>query len=126
MESNTYEILIKEMKTHAESESPKECCGVITSDFKYIPYDNISPKPEEFFVLDPMALVDYPDCWGIFHSHPEQDNPLPSEGDADSASFKEYTFLVGWKDKFYVYWYDNNISSLRFKKFTKDYLCNSS
>ena len=41
MESNIYENLIKDMQSHAESESPKECCGVITSDFKNIPYDNI-------------------------------------------------------------------------------------
>ena len=124
MEPNTYEILIKDIQVHANSEAPKECCGIITSDFKYVPYDNLSPNPEDFFVLDPMALVEHPDCWGIFHSHPDQDNPLPSKGDADSTAFKEYNFLVGWKNKFYIYWYDNNINSLRFTKFTKDYLCN--
>ena len=126
MESSTYENLIKGMQEHAEKENPKECCGIITKDFKYIPYDNISPDPEDFFVLDPLAFVDYPDeCWGIFHSHPGQDNPLPSENDIESTSFEEYKFIVGWKDKFYLYWYDTNIKSLKFKKFSEDHLCNT-
>ena len=124
MESNIYENLIKDMHSHAESESPKECCGVITSDFKYIAYDNISPDPEDFFVLDPMALVDYPNCWGIFHSHPNQDNPLPSEADADSTAYKEYTILVGRKNKFYVNCSFKIIFISLIFKFTKDYLCN--
>jgi proteasome lid subunit RPN8/RPN11 len=117
------------MKNHANSEHPKECCGIITTDFEYVPYKNIAPDPENYFILDPIAFVDYPDnCWAIFHSHPDQDNPLPSENDIESTSFEEYKFIVGWKEKFYLYWYDTNIESLKFKKFTEDYLraeCNS-
>ena len=117
------------MKNHANSEHPKECCGFITTDFEYIPYKNIAPDPENYFILDPIAFVDYPDnCWAIFHSHPDQDNPLPSENDIESTSFEEYKFIVGWKEKFYLYLYDTNIESLKFKKFTEDYLraeCNS-
>ena len=129
MESNTFKKLINNMKDHADSQHPKECCGIITTDFEYIPYKNIAPDPENYFVLDPIAFVDYPDdCWAIFHSHPDQDNPLPSENDIESTSFEEYKFIVGWKEKFYLYWYDTNIKSLKFKKFTEDYLrakCNS-
>ena len=129
MESNTFKKLINSMKDHADSQHPKECCGIITTDFEYIPYKNIAPDPENYFVLDPIAFVDYPDdCWAIFHSHPDQDNPLPSENDIESTSFEEYKFIVGWKEKFYLYWYDTNIKSLKFKKFTEDYLraeCNS-
>ena len=33
MESTTYENLVKSMQQHAEQENPKECCGVITTDF---------------------------------------------------------------------------------------------
>ena len=129
MESSTFKNLINSMKNHANSEHPKECCGIITTDFEYIPYKNIAPAPENYFILDPIAFVDYPDtCWAIFHSHPDQDNPLPSENDIESTSFEEYKFIVGWKEKFYLYWYDTNIESLKFKKFTEDYLraeCNS-
>ena len=129
MESNTFKQLINNMKDHANSQHPKECCGIITTDFEYVPYKNLAPDPENYFVLDPIAFVDHPDdCWAIFHSHPDQDNPLPSENDIESTSFEEYKFIVGWKEKFYLYWYDTNIKSLKFKKFTEDYLraeCNS-
>tara|TARA_R110002020_G_scaffold436880_3_gene647055 strand:- start:1044 stop:1424 length:381 start_codon:yes stop_codon:yes gene_type:complete len=124
MESNTYANLIKDMQKHAFEESPKECCGVITDEFNYVPYPNLAEDPENFFLLDPMALVNhYDNCWGIFHSHPEQDNPLPSENDIASTSFTEYHFIVGWKNKFYIYWYDENIKALKFEKFTEEYLC---
>tara|TARA_Y100000310_G_scaffold154728_1_gene154230 strand:+ start:2058 stop:2411 length:354 start_codon:yes stop_codon:yes gene_type:complete len=117
------------MRNHADSQHPNECCGIVTTDFEYVPYRNIAPDPENYFVLDPIAFVDHPnDCWAIFHSHPDQDNPLPSENDIESTSFEEYKFIVGWKEKFYLYWYDTNIESLKFKKFTEDYLraeCNS-
>ena len=95
MESTTYETLVKSMQQHAEQENPKECCGVITTDFEYVPCKNISLQPEDFFILDPLALVEHmDDCWGIFHSHPVQDNPFPSENDIASTSFEEYNFLV--------------------------------
>ena len=124
MESTTYENLIKDMQMHAEQENPKECCGVITTDFEYVPCKNISLQPEDYFVLDPLALVEHmDDCWGIFHSHPGQDNPLPSENDIASTSFEEYNFLVGWKEKFYIYWYDTNVKALKFEKLTEDHLC---
>ena len=91
--------------------------GDITDEFKYVPYPNLAEDPENFFLLDPMALVDhYDDCWGIFHSHPDQDNPLPSENDIASTSFTEYHFIVGWKNKFYIYWYDENIKALKYYK----------
>ena len=126
MESSTYEKLIKSMQQHAEKENPKECCGIITTDFDYIPYNNLAHEPENYFVLDPLAFVDYPDtCWGIFHSHLGQDNPLPSENDIESTSFEEYKFIVGWGEKFYLYWYDSNIRSLKFKKFSKEHLCSA-
>ena len=54
MESSTYEKLIKSMQQHAEKENPKECCGIITTDFDYIPYKNIAPDPENYFINQSM------------------------------------------------------------------------
>ena len=39
--------------------------------------------------------------WGIFHSHPGEDNPIPSREDKVSAAFQEYKFLVGFNNKFF-------------------------
>jgi len=30
--------LINDVSMHAQAEYPLECCGIITTDFKYIPY----------------------------------------------------------------------------------------
>ena len=54
MESNTFKQLINNMKDHADSQHPKECCGIITTDFEYIPYKNIAPDPENYFVLETL------------------------------------------------------------------------
>ena len=118
-----YQKLLEDMSKHAAGEYPKECCGIITKDFEYVPCKNISPKPKESFVLDPVALLDYEDtCWGIFHSHPGDENPLPSEDDKKGAAFDEYKFIVGFGNKYYLYWLDRNIDAVRFDDFKEEHL----
>lgn len=100
--------LLEDMGRHSLSEYPKEACGIITTDFEYVPVKNVSPQPKLSFIIDPLAIYKYEDkLWGFFHSHPgEDDNPIPSENDMRSTIFNEYKFLVGFKNKFYIYWFD--------------------
>jgi proteasome lid subunit RPN8/RPN11 len=112
-----YLKLLEDMNNHALRDYPKECVGIITKDFTYVPCKNLSDNPKQTFFLDPAALVQYDNnIWGIFHSHPGSDNPIPSSEDKVSAAFSEYKFLVGFNNKFYIYWYDKNVDALKFEK----------
>lgn len=112
-----YVKLLEDMNNHALRDYPRECVGIITKDFTYIPCKNISDNPKNTFFLDPADLVRYDgSIWGIFHSHPGSDNPLPSSEDKISAAFSEYRFFVGFNNKFYTYWYDKNVDALKFEK----------
>jgi proteasome lid subunit RPN8/RPN11 len=117
--------LKEDMNNHALRDYPREAVGIITNDFKYIPCQNISEQPLITFWLDPKALVEYDgNIWGIFHSHPGDDNPIPSKEDKTGAAFQEYKFLVGFNNKFYIYWYNDTIDALMFDKFEEKHLDN--
>jgi proteasome lid subunit RPN8/RPN11 len=119
--------LKEDMNNHALSHYPREAVGIITKDFLYIPCKNLSNNPNITFFLDPAALVQYDgNIWGIFHSHPGSDNPIPSSEDKVSAAFNEYKFLVGFNNKFFIYWYDSNIDALKFDMFKEVHLVNNS
>ena len=111
-----FDKLITDMSVHAQSEYPKESCGLILRDMIYVPCKNISTMPKESFILDPIALLQYEeDIWGIMHSHPGEENPLPSEDDVAHTVFDEYKFVVGFAGKFFVYWFDKKLESLRYE-----------
>jgi proteasome lid subunit RPN8/RPN11 len=121
-----YLNLLEDMNNHALREYPRECVGIITKDFTYVPCKNISDNPKHTFYLDPADLVKYDgDIWGIFHSHPGSDNPLPSSEDKVSAAFSEYKFFVGFNNKFYIYWYDKNVDALKFEKIESKHFANN-
>jgi proteasome lid subunit RPN8/RPN11 len=110
-----YLNIIEAMGKHSLAEYPNECVGIITKDFEYVPCKNISDNPKITFFLEPAALVKYDgNIWGIFHSHPGEDTPIPSKEDKISAAFNEYRFIVGFKDKFYIYWLDKDLDILQF------------
>lgn len=112
--------LKEDMSRHSLYAYPAEACGIITTDFTYIPCTNISPHPKVSFILDPVAIYEHEDkLWGFFHSHPGDENPLPSEQDISSTIFDQYKFVVGFKDKFYVYWFDK---ILRYEPFELKHL----
>jgi proteasome lid subunit RPN8/RPN11 len=118
-----FEKLKEDMNAHAARDYPRECVGIITKDFTYIPCKNISDKPKITFYLDPAALVIHDgNIWGIFHSHPGDTNPIPSKEDKVSAAFNEYKFLVGFNNKFFIYWYDNAIDALRYEQLEEKHL----
>lgn len=102
-----FQTLIENMSRHSLSDYPAEACGIITKTFDYISCKNISMQPKHSFIIDPIAIYKYEEeIWGFFHSHPGEENPLPSEQDVTSTIFKDYKFVVGFKDKFYIYWFD--------------------
>lgn len=113
---DTFNKLKEQMNAHAMLDYPNEAVGVITLDFEYIPCKNISDMPKTTFYLDPSALVQYDgNIWGIFHSHPGDTNPIPSKEDKYSAAFSAYKFLVGFDNKFYIYWFDAALDALKFE-----------
>ena len=63
---NKYIKLKEDMSRHSLADYPLEACGIITTDFIYVPCKNISFQPKESFILDPIALLEHEDdCWGM-------------------------------------------------------------
>ena len=116
-----YAELKEDMNNHALRDYPREACGVILDDFTYKPCDNLSMEPALSFILDPAAFIKYDNIWGIFHSHPGSDKPIPSQDDKISAAFQQYKFLVGFNNEFYIYWMDNKVDALKFTQLRKDH-----
>jgi len=77
---DVFKKLEKEMKAHALHDFPRECVGIISKELEYIRCKNVSQTPKTNFFLDPAALVKYDDnIFGIFHSHPGDEDPIPSK-----------------------------------------------
>ncbi|MCZ1250563.1 peptidase P60 [Photorhabdus laumondii subsp. laumondii] len=95
---------LKAIMTHAESEYPKECCGVIAQKSrveKYFPCRNLATKPEEQFHLDPVDYI-HAEGWGtvtaIVHSHPDA-TTQPSELDKAQCDATELPWhIVSWPE----------------------------
>lgn len=121
-----FEKLKQQMNAHAMLDYPRECVGIITCDLNYLPCKNISTTPKLNFYLDPADLVrNDGNIWGIFHSHPGDDNPLPSSEDKHSAAFNEYKFLVGFNNKFFIYWYDQRVDALCYERFEEKHIASN-
>jgi proteasome lid subunit RPN8/RPN11 len=118
-----FDKLIEDFALHAEHDFPNEACGVILDDYTYIRADNKSLNPKINFILDPGILAKYDNkIWGIFHSHPGEEQPLPSKEDKHAAAFSQYKFIVGFAKKYYIYWYDKNVEALKFSQFESKHL----
>ena len=117
-----YTTLKNDMNNHALRDYPREAVGIILKDFTYVPCKNLSTAPTYSFVLDPVAFITYDNnIWGIFHSHPGADKPIPSKDDKVSAAFQQYKFLVGFNNEFYIYWMDNKVDALKFDQLRKEH-----
>ena len=66
-------------------------------------------------------MVEHINVWGFFHSHPGDENPIEQE-DKEVLTFQQYKFLVGFNNKFKIYWYDNNLDALIFDAFEEKHL----
>jgi proteasome lid subunit RPN8/RPN11 len=120
--SSKFELLLQSMQSHSLVEYPKEACGIVTKDFKYIACKNISVKPKTSFIIDPLAILAHEEnIWGFYHSHPGSADPIPSKKDIESTVFSQYRFLVGFAQNTYIYWLENN--SLKFERFNESH-CN--
>lgn len=112
-----FELLKTDMSKHFLLEYPREACGIITNTWEYIPCKNISENSKTNFVLDPVALLQYEDsAWGIVHSHPGSDNPIPSDEDISSTVFDCYKFIVGFNNRFFIYWSDKKLKTLIYEE----------
>ena len=117
--------LINDFGVFAQSQYPNEGCGIVTKDFCFIPCKNLSPYPKNSFILDPISLLKYDNnIWGIFHSHPGEENPLPSEEDLQHTVFDEYKFIVGFSNTYYIYSYNKIAKMLVYEPFNKEHLIN--
>jgi proteasome lid subunit RPN8/RPN11 len=111
------------MAMHAQNDYPREACGVILKDQSYIKSNNLSLDPKTSFTLDPADLVKHDkNIWGIFHSHPGEEFPIPSREDKHAAAFSQYKFIVGFAKKYYIYWYDKNVDALKFEEFERKHI----
>ena len=118
--TNKFDSIITAMGNHSIAELPKESCGIITKDFRYVPCRNISSTPKTNFIIDPVAiLANDNNIWGFFHSHPYSNNPIPSEKDIESTIFSQFKFIVGFASTFYIYWLEDN--TLKFEKFNENH-----
>jgi proteasome lid subunit RPN8/RPN11 len=116
-----FKELTTAMGNHSLSEFPLEACGIITLDYKYLPCKNLSRSPKNSFVVDPISIIaNIENIWGFYHSHPGSSDPIPSIKDMGSAAFTEYSFIVGFGTKFYIYWLEDN--SLKFEIFNENHL----
>lgn len=120
LKKSKFTSLCEAMGSHAMLEYPRECCGIITNSFEYRSARNISAKPKTSFIVDPIDILKHEDhIWGFFHSHPGSEDPIPSKQDLYSTVFSEYKFIVGFGNKFYIYWLDND--SLSFEEFNESH-----
>ncbi len=121
MQKDSINQLLVDLHNHSLSEYPREACGIITKDFKYIPCKNISDKPKTSFVVDPLAILKHEsNIWGFYHSHPGSADPIPSDRDLKSTIFTEFKFLVGFANSVYIYWL-NEENTLSFEKFNESH-----
>lgn len=112
-----FEELKTQMSRHFFADYPREACGIITTDWQYVACKNISPNPKDSFILNPIDLLKHEDtAWGIVHSHPGSDNPIPSERDVESTIFDCYKFIVGFSNRFFIYWFDKKLNCLIYEE----------
>lgn len=71
--------------TTTAKHSTIEVCGFILDDFSYHVIDNVSPRPETTFFMDPVKQVEFlmehkDEVIGVWHSHPTKE-PEPTDSD---------------------------------------------
>jgi proteasome lid subunit RPN8/RPN11 len=90
---------------HADSESPRECCGLLagrngTIERSY-PLPNVSETPETRYFAKPESLLEAIqairarelDLLGTYHSHPASP-PIPSPRDIENAYYPESAYFI--------------------------------
>jgi Predicted metal-dependent protease of the PAD1/JAB1 superfamily len=120
-----FDSLTIEMGKYAQSQYPYEACGIITKTFSFIPSKNLSKRPRQSFMLDPLLMLDYDkNIWGIFHSHVDDRFVEPSSEDLQMCIYENLKFILGVNDKFYIYWYDKDKDIKRYEHFEESHCKN--
>lgn len=97
---------------HARAELPHECCGLIggRDDFARTVYrlHNVAPNPlieyeaaiEELLLAQRTMREQNETLLGIYHSHPNQNEPRPSKTDVARAFYPDAIyFIVGFANE---------------------------
>lgn len=98
------EKTLNAIMSHAQSEYPRECCGVVAQKSRverYFPCRNVAAEPTEQFHLAPEDYADAED-WGtvtaIVHSHPDA-TTQPSELDKAQCDATAVPWhIVSWPE----------------------------
>lgn len=99
--------LWEDILSHAQQESPKECCGYLLGKRSgednilthFYPMQNTHPHPQKHFAFSPLeqlrVLREFPHLQiiGIYHSHPYSE-PVASQEDRDFMFFETYSNLI--------------------------------
>ncbi|HEY0083008.1 MAG TPA: M67 family metallopeptidase, partial [Pyrinomonadaceae bacterium] len=103
---------IEEMLAHARAARPEECCGLVGGDREGVgasvyPLRNVAPDPRVAYDGDPQDLCEAQrtmrargeQLLGIYHSHPREAAPAPSESDVRLAYHPSAIyFIIGIED----------------------------
>jgi proteasome lid subunit RPN8/RPN11 len=117
------EYIIREAIDHAQSEYPKESCGVFSED-KYIPFENKSSDPENSFLINSpefnqLYINEKIDC--VLHSHEEKILMATVEDQQQQIELNVPFGIIHLLNKSYiktVFWGDNlEISDLEGRYF---------
>lgn len=103
------------MFAHARDVLPEECCGLIggqgRSSTGVYPLQNTArnpqsryeARPEELFAAQKAMRVRGEELLAIYHSHPRDAEPEPSETDVRLAYYPEVVyFIIGFNNRFPV------------------------
>ena len=117
MEFQVASEVVAALKAEADSEHPRECCGILVGEKSRItairPARNVHPDPLTHFEIDPQTLIDAfrssrsgsSQVLGYYHSHPNG-RASPSRTDRAQAAHddKVWAIIAGdaisfWIDK---------------------------
>ena len=103
---------VAEMFAHAVRVSPEECCGLIggregismnvyplhnTADAPEVRYE---ARPEDLFAAQKSMRARHEELLAIYHSHPREADPEPSETDVRLAYYPGVVyFIIGFSER---------------------------
>ena len=106
-----FQTQIDEIFVHACASLPHECCGLLGGRDGFVssvyklkniaanPFVEYEAAPEDLFAAQKEMRQREENLLGIYHSHPRQKEPLPSETDIRRAFYANAVyFIVGFSE----------------------------
>lgn len=103
---------IDEIFAHARASLPNECCGLLGGRDNFVnsiykskniaadPLVEYEAAPQDLFRAQKMMRERGETLVGIYHSHPRQSEPVPSETDVRRAFYEQAVyFIVGFQNE---------------------------